>query len=67
MKKLGKSASSDVSEFKQTILYSYIAQNNPEELENLHKYYGVEDLKEEDMDNVKTYLQEQALENMQLT
>lgn len=52
-KELGKSASSDVSEFKQTILYSYIAQNNPEELENLHKYYGVEDLKEEDMDNVK--------------
>ena len=52
-KELGKSASSDVSEFKQTILYSYIAQNNPEELENLHKYYGVEALKEEDMDNVK--------------
>ncbi len=52
-KELGKSASSDVSEFKQTILYSYIAQNNPEELENLHKYYGVEGLKEEEMNNVK--------------
>ncbi len=39
-KMIGKSTSSDVEEYKQTIMYSYIKINKPKYLEELNKYYG---------------------------
>ncbi len=39
-KVIGKSTSSDIEEFKQTILYSYIKINKHEYLDELLKYYG---------------------------
>ncbi len=50
---IGKSATSDISEFKQTILYSYISENHPEQLKELHKYYGKENLTNLDIEKVK--------------
>ena len=50
---LGKSASSDISEFKQTILYTYVSKNNKEKLKELHKYYGKSELTKENLDSVK--------------
>ena len=50
---IGKSASSDISEFKQTILYSYVANKNPKLLIELDKYYGKENLSSEDINAVK--------------
>lgn len=41
--------SSDISEFKQTILYSYIYENCPDYLEQLHKYYGKSNLSDIDI------------------
>ena len=38
--KLGKPIYSDIEEFKQTILYSYIKLEKKEYLDNLLKYYG---------------------------
>ena len=38
--KIGKSTSSDIEEFKQTILYSYVKIYKKEYLEDLLKYYG---------------------------
>ncbi len=45
--------SSDISEFKQTILYSYIYENSPFYLEQLHKYYGKDNLSDEDLEASK--------------
>lgn len=45
---LGKSVYSDIEEFKQTILYSYIKINKPEYLDKLLEYYGKENICEED-------------------
>ena len=53
---LGKSASSDISEFKQTILYTYVSKNNKKELSELHKYYGKHELTKENLDSVKEIL-----------
>lgn len=50
-KHIGKSTTSDVSEFKQTILYSHII--NTEYKDELLKYYGNENLTGEDMEKVK--------------
>ena len=50
---LGKSASSDVSEYKQTILYTYVSKNNKDKLVELSKYYGKQNLTEEDLNSVK--------------
>ena len=50
---LGKSASSDISEFKQTLLYTYVSKNNKEKLRELHKYYGKSELTKNDLDTVK--------------
>ena len=52
-KEIGKSASSDISEFKQTILYTYVSKNNDKLLNELNKVYGKEELTEEDIDTVK--------------
>lgn len=49
-KHIGKSVTSDVSEFKQTILYTYAV--NTEYREELLKYYG-KDISVKDMDKVK--------------
>ncbi len=50
---LGKSASSDISEFKQTILYAYLVEKSPEYLDEINKYYGKEELKSEELNTVK--------------
>lgn len=49
---LGKT-SSDISEFKQTILYSYIVNKKSEYIEKLNKYYGKDNLTIEEMNIVK--------------
>ena len=49
-KHIGKSVTSDVSEFKQTILYAYVI--NTEYKDELLKYYG-KDISINDMDKVK--------------
>ena len=60
---LGKSASSDISEFKQTILYTYVSKNNKEQLNELRKYYGKSDLTKENLNAVKEiYITTGALE-----
>ena len=50
---IGKSASSDISEFKQTILYTYVSKNNDKLLAELNKVYGKENLSEDDINTVK--------------
>ncbi len=50
---LGKSASSDISEFKQTILYAYLVEKAPEYLDEINKYYGKENLCIEELNIVK--------------
>ena len=50
---LGKSVYSDIEEFKQTILYSYIKIEKPEYLNELLKYYGKENISENDAKNVQ--------------
>lgn len=49
---IGKSASSDISEFKQTILYTYLS-NNKDYLLELNKYYGKSNNSAEDIKKVK--------------
>lgn len=50
---IGKSTNSDISEFKQTILYSYVYNNSKKYLEELNKYYGKQNLTESDINIVK--------------
>ena len=50
---LGKSVYSDIEEFKQTILYSYIKLNKPDYYKELLKYYGKKDLDENDIKKVQ--------------
>lgn len=45
---LGKSVYSDIEEFKQTILYSYIKLNEPNYYNELLNYYGKENITESD-------------------
>lgn len=52
-KYIGKSTNSDISEFKQTILYSYVFNQKLEYLSELNKYYGKNNLKEEEIERVK--------------
>lgn len=60
---IGKSTNSDISEFKQTILYSYINNCNKKYLEELNKYYGKKDLNEKQISRVKEiFIQSNALE-----
>lgn len=54
---LGKSVYSDIEEFKQTILYSYVKLNNKEKLKELLKYYGNE-TKEQDAKKVQEIFEE---------
>ncbi len=55
---IGKSLLSDASEFKQTILYAYLAANNKSRLGELNKYYGKPDLNEEDLRIIKNIFTE---------
>ncbi|MDD6323227.1 MAG: polyprenyl synthetase family protein [Bacilli bacterium] len=50
-KHIGKSTTSDVSEFKQTILYSHII--NTKYKDELLKYYGKENITQSEMEKVK--------------
>jgi len=52
VKNIGKSNTSDITEYKQTILYSYVV-NNTEYKNELTKYYGKKDLTEKDFTKVK--------------
>lgn len=62
-KLMGKSVSSDISEFKQTILYSYINDQNQEYLSELLKYYGKKELSEEDIKKVQDiFIKSKALD-----
>lgn len=56
-KSLGKSTTSDISEYKQTILYSYVV-NNTKYKEELRKYYGKNSLTEKDVKHVKEIFSE---------
>lgn len=60
---IGKSTSSDISEFKQTILYSYIFNQKNEYLEELNKYYGKENLIENENKKVKQIFMESGALN----
>ncbi|MBE6150951.1 MAG: hypothetical protein E7162_03975 [Firmicutes bacterium] len=52
IKNIGKSNTSDISEFKQTLLYSYVV-NNTDYKEELRKYYGKEELTDQDLSKVR--------------
>ena len=56
-KNLGKSTTSDISEYKQTLLYSYVV-NNTKYKEELRKYYGKNSLTEKDVKRVKEIFSE---------
>lgn len=55
---LGKSVYSDIEEFKQTILYSYIKNEHKEYLDELLKYYGKPDINEKDLLKVQKIFEE---------
>ena len=60
---IGKSTNSDISEFKQTILYSYIYNYNKKYLKELNKYYGKKDLNDKEISRVKEiFIESNALE-----
>lgn len=48
----GKDVGSDISEYKQTLLYAYVKEQGTE-LENLRKYYGKETLEPGDLEDVQ--------------
>lgn len=50
---LGKSSCSDITEFKQTIMYAYLVNNNDQYLKELYKYYGKENLSKKELERVK--------------
>ena len=53
-KEMKKNKDSDIKEFKQTILYSYVI--NTKYKDEFMKYYGNENLKEKDIEIVKEIL-----------
>lgn len=59
---LGKSVYSDIEEFKQTILYSYIKINRNDLLDELLKYYGKSITEEESKKVQKLFEESGALE-----
>ena len=62
-KYIGKSTNADISEFKQTILYSHIYNQNKEYLPKLNKYYGKSKLTDKDINTVKQiFIDSHALE-----
>ncbi|MCI9434414.1 MAG: hypothetical protein HFI86_03930 [Bacilli bacterium] len=60
---IGKPTNSDISEFKQTILYSYVYNHKEKYLKNLHKFYGKANVTESDVEEVKKiFIESGALE-----
>jgi len=60
---IGKSNSSDIEEFKQTILYSYVKLNNSKYYKDLLKYYGKSNLTQKDILEVQNiFIESGALE-----
>ena len=55
---LGKSVYSDIEEFKQTILYSYIKINKPDYYQKLLNYYGKENISENEAKEVQNIIVE---------
>ena len=55
---LGKDVGSDVSEYKQTFLYTYVKVNVPEALTELNKYYGNDNITIEDLEAVRRIFKE---------
>lgn len=53
---IGKPNYSDIEEFKQTILYSYIKINKPQYLGRLLKTYGKKNISEKEYNNIKELL-----------
>ena len=53
---LGKSVYSDIEEFKQTILYSYIKINKPEYFNKLINLYGKENITEDEAKEVQNII-----------
>jgi len=49
---IGKNVGSDITEFKQTLLYAYI-RNQKEYFSNLLRYYGKENLTYEDVNAIR--------------
>jgi geranylgeranyl diphosphate synthase type I len=50
---LGKDVGSDISEFKQTVLYLYVVTRAPEAVEELLRYYGRTNLGQADLKRVQ--------------
>jgi geranylgeranyl pyrophosphate synthase len=55
---LGKDVGSDIAEFKQTILWMYVRNNDPEATERLLRYYGRRQVSEEDLKAVRDIFRE---------
>ena len=55
---IGKPNYSDIEEFKQTILYSYIKINKPEYLDRLLKIYGKHNISDKEYNEIKDILTE---------
>lgn len=55
---LGKDVGSDISEYKQTILYMYVRSYASEYVPELLLYYGKQDLSEEDLSAVRRIFRE---------
>lgn len=55
---MGKVVGSDIKEFKQTILLSYLINNKSEYLNELLKYYGKEDIDDNDINKVRDIFKE---------
>lgn len=55
---LGKDVGSDIAEFKQTILWMYVRNNDPEATERLLRYYGRRHISEEDLKAVRDIFRE---------
>lgn len=51
--KLGKPVGSDVSEYKQTLLYAYVKRRGGAALETLRRYYGKPELSSGELDAVR--------------
>lgn len=60
---IGKSTNSDITENKQTILYSYVYENCPEYYKKLDKIYGNKKIEKQEIEEVKEiFVKSKALE-----
>lgn len=54
----GKDVASDAAEFKQTILYQFVASNCPDRMPELLRYYGRPDLSAEEVSALRTFFED---------